>query len=85
MSAEERQRLPLNLLVLKALHDRSNVRRTEEFSERHIWKDREILLKAARFSAFAAASYGALANIGHMKNIVAKEGTMCPSHVLMNK
>lgn len=89
MSPEERKRLPLNALMLKAMHDRERLvaaAETNGGSRADLAPaDREIVRKASRFARFAAASYGVLGNLGHMTAIVAKEPGMPPPDLTMNR
>lgn len=99
MSPEERKRLPLNALMLKAMHDRERLSgpgpssaSTAKASGESDYElsggglspsERQTLLRAAHFSRFAAASYGVLGNFGHLTEIVAKEAGMPPPNLVV--
>lgn len=79
MSPEETKRLPLNALMLKAMHDRERLEETavskagDGRSADLDARDRETVLKADHFLRFAGASYGMLGYLGRMKALVTEE------------
>lgn len=79
MSPEETKRLPLNALMLKAMHDRERLEEVAAAKAGDVRpadldaRDRETILKAVHFLRFAGASYGMLGYLGRMKALVAEE------------
>lgn len=63
ISADEGKRLPLNFLMVKAMHDRERLastragKRKSRHSSRLAPRDRRILRRSAHYARFAAASY----------------------------
>lgn len=92
LSADEKTRFPVNLLVLKAMHDRERlatlaasvvvVGGDTSDDDTLDASDREAMAKAAHFSSFAAAAYGVMGNFAKLKELVAKEESMPPAELL---
>ena len=88
MTPEESRRLPVNLLMLKAMHDREVVEAKHPYlhtSDRLDRKDRAIIARAAHFSKFATAAYGIIGNLPRLQAIVTKEASIPPPDRMMNE
>lgn len=96
MSADEKRRHPVNLLVLRAMHDRERMAaaaaqeamengNTAKSNPRETLEseDRGILTRAARFAGFAAAAYTVSESVATLKRLVAKQNSTPPSPELM--
>lgn len=80
--------MPVNLLVLKAMHDREVVEAKHPYlhtSDRLDHKDRVIIARAAHFSKFATAAYGIMGNLPRLQAIVTKETSIPPPDRMMNE
>lgn len=89
ISAEEGKRLPLNFLMVKAMHDRellmstrTGKRKSRDSCRRLGPRDRRILQRSAHYARFAAASYDGV--IDTMKEL-AEQDIFPPPDLFSNR
>lgn len=89
ISAEEGKRLPLNFLMVKAMHDRELLATTTRTGKRTARnrgraglspRDRTILRRSAHYARFAAASYDGV--VDTVKDLVAEGDASRPPNLL---
>ena len=85
MTPEESQRLPMNLLMMKAMHDRELLEAKDDAVYHLDREDRKVVVRAAHFSTFATAAYGVVGNLKRLQAMVIEEASISPPALMINK